>query len=91
MRIYCGEKYLRTRTDLATQNHRGRDTNPGNRRSPVQGFEQEWEIGQYLDFVCQKAGLSSTAWKDLKTEILSFEGIIFSEISPKGRIINRTI
>ncbi len=58
---------------------------------PQVPVEQEWDIGQYLDFVCQKAGLSPTAWKDLKTEILSFEGIIYSEISPNGRIINRTI
>jgi len=58
---------------------------------PQVPVEQEWDIGQYLAYVCKKAGLIPTAWKDLKTEILSFEGIIFSEISPNGQIINRTI
>jgi len=58
---------------------------------PQVPVEQEWDIGQYLDYVCQKAGLPPNAWKDLKTIILSFEGIIYSEISPNGHIINRTI
>ena len=58
---------------------------------PQVPVEQKWDIGQYLAFVCQKAGLSTNAWKDLKTTILSFEGIIYSEVSPNGQIINRTI
>ena len=58
---------------------------------PQVPVEQKWDIDQYLAFVCQKAGLLPNAWKDLKTHILSFEGIIYSEISPNGRIINRSI
>ncbi|MHA1542614.1 MAG: TIGR00296 family protein [Candidatus Hodarchaeales archaeon] len=58
---------------------------------PQVPVEQKWDIGQYLAFVCQKAGLSPNAWMDLKTTILSFEGIIYSEVSPNGQIVNRTI
>jgi len=58
---------------------------------PQVPVEQKWDIDQYLAFVCQKAGLHPNAWKDQKTDILSFEGIIYSEISPNGHIINRSI
>ena len=58
---------------------------------PQVPVEQKWDIGQYLDFVCRKAGLPSNAWMDLKTNILCFEGIIYSEITPNGQIIHRTI
>ncbi|MHA2111905.1 MAG: TIGR00296 family protein [Candidatus Hodarchaeales archaeon] len=58
---------------------------------PQVPVEQKWDIGQYLAFVCKKAGLSPNAWMDLKTIILSFEGIIYSEVSPNGQIIKRTI
>jgi uncharacterized protein (TIGR00296 family) len=58
---------------------------------PQVPVEQEWDIGQYLEYVCQKAGLPPNAWKDLKTTILSFEGVIYSEKTPNGQIINRSI
>lgn len=58
---------------------------------PQVPVEQKWDIGQYLSFVCQKAGLSPNAWMDSKTSILCFEGIIYSEVTPRGEIINRSI
>ena len=58
---------------------------------PQVPVEQKWNIGQYLSFVCQKAGLTPNAWMDLKTSILSFEGIIFSEVTPNGQIVKRSI
>ena len=53
---------------------------------PQVPVEQGWDIEAYLDFVCQKAGLSSSSWQDLETSISLFEGFIFSEVSPNGKI-----
>ncbi len=53
---------------------------------PQVPVEQGWDIKSYLDYVCQKAGLPSNSWQNLETAISSFEGFIFSEISPNGEI-----
>ena len=58
---------------------------------PQVPVEQKWDIKEYLDHVCMKAGLPINSWKDLNTKILSFEGFIFSEITPNGEIQQRTI
>jgi AMMECR1 domain-containing protein len=38
-----------------------------------------------------KAGLATDAWKNKDTSIHYFEGIIFSEQSPNGKIERRNI
>ncbi|MHA1994419.1 MAG: TIGR00296 family protein [Candidatus Hodarchaeales archaeon] len=53
---------------------------------PQVPVQQGWNVQKYLNYVCQKAGLPSDAWQDLDTTISSFEGFIFSEISPNGII-----
>ena len=53
---------------------------------PQVPVQQGWNVQKYLNYVCQKAGLPSDAWQDLETTISSFEGFIFSEISPNGII-----
>ena len=58
---------------------------------PQVPVEQEWDVEQYLSYVCLKAGLQQGAWRDLKTSIYQFEGIIYSETSPNGKIVKRTI
>ena len=58
---------------------------------PQVPIEQKWDIKEYLDYVCKKAGLPSQSWMDSDTTILSFEGFIFSEIAPNGDIQQRMI
>lgn len=53
---------------------------------PQVPVQQGWDIQKYLDHVCLKAGLPSHAWQDLETNILFFEGFIYSELAPNGEI-----
>ncbi|MHA1977929.1 MAG: TIGR00296 family protein [Candidatus Hodarchaeales archaeon] len=53
---------------------------------PQVPVQQGWDVRMYLDYVCQKAGLAPDAWNDLETTISLFEGFIFSELSPNGKI-----
>lgn len=58
---------------------------------PQVPIEQKWNVTQYLDYVCIKAGLPAKAWKSKDISIYYFEGIIFSEQSPNGNIEQRSI
>ena len=58
---------------------------------PQVPVEQKWDIKEYLDHVCLKAGLPVHSWQDLRTKIHIFEGFIFSEVIPRGEIQQRTI
>lgn len=54
---------------------------------PQVPVEQKWDLLQYLNHVCLKAGLPPQSWRDLKTKIYRFQGYIFSETSPNGPIV----
>ena len=54
---------------------------------PQVPVEYNWDIEEFLNHTCHKAGLSSDSWKHDKTKILKFQGIIFREILPNGEII----
>ena len=56
------------------------------KQSPHQGLllpqvavEYKWDVSEFLDYTCKKAGLPSSAWQDDRTEIYRFEAIIFGE------------
>lgn len=53
---------------------------------PQVPVEYGWSEKEFLDNTCHKAGLPQDCWKDKKTQVFSFEGIIFKEEAPKGRI-----
>lgn len=47
---------------------------------PQVPVEQHWNLDDYLEGICQKAYLSSTAWKDISsTKLYKFKGKIFEE------------
>jgi len=48
--------------------------------------EYGWNEEEFLGHTCEKAGLPKEQWKDKDTKILKFEGIVFKEISPHGKI-----
>lgn len=54
---------------------------------PQVPVEYGWTEEQFLNFTCEKAGLPKNCWKDEKTQIFSFEGIIFRETTPNGDIV----
>ena len=58
---------------------------------PQVPVEQEWNTNEFLNHTCMKAGLSPSSWEDLAVNIYRFEGIIFTEIKPDGKIIKKEI
>ena len=49
--------------------------------------EYGWNIEEFLSHTSEKAGLEKNAWKDHDTKVSRFEGIIFKEESPNGKIV----
>ena len=54
---------------------------------PQVPVEWAWDTKQFLEHTCNKAGLPLDAWKDTKTEFMSFQAEIFGEETPKGKIL----
>lgn len=46
---------------------------------PQVPLEQNWDIEEFLENLCYKAGLRSDAWKDDNTRIFKFQAQIFQE------------
>jgi uncharacterized protein (TIGR00296 family) len=54
---------------------------------PQVPIEWQWDTKQFLEHTCNKAGLPVNAWKDPKTEFMSFQAEIFGEDKPRGNIL----
>jgi len=52
--------------------------------------EYGWNVKEFLEFTCEKAGLDKDAWKDKTTKVSRFEGVIFKEEIPNGKIIRES-
>jgi len=48
--------------------------------------EWGWDVKEYLENLCMKAGVSKDKWKESDCNIFSFEGRIFGETSPNGDV-----
>jgi uncharacterized protein (TIGR00296 family) len=48
--------------------------------------ELGWDVMEYLEGLCMKAGLPRGTWKDTEAEISSFGGKVFHEAEPYGDI-----
>ena len=53
---------------------------------PQVPVEWGWNSSEYLDQCCLKAGLPKKAWMDPRTEIYTFQAILFKEDTPRGNI-----
>lgn len=58
---------------------------------PQVPVEQSWDVETFLCQTCMKAGLPADAWYDSLTILSSFTGQIFSEIKPRGDIMEKKI
>ncbi len=58
---------------------------------PQVPVEYGWNEEEFLDFTCQKAGLPNNCWQDRQTKVFSFEGIIFKEEKPNGKVVRKQI
>lgn len=53
---------------------------------PQVPVEYGWSEEEFLSRTCQKAGLPDDCWKEKDTQVFSFEGIVFREEAPNGKI-----
>ena len=53
---------------------------------PQVPIEQNWNKEEFLSFTCRKAYLPTNIWKKEKIIVQRFQGIIFSEETPNGKI-----
>lgn len=44
---------------------------------PQVPVEQGWDLGQYLEHLCRKAGLPAGSWRDLQALLFWFESLVF--------------
>lgn len=58
---------------------------------PQVPVEWEWDVEEFLEHTCNKAGLPASCWKDKDTIIESFAGIIYKEETPNGEIVEKEI
>ena len=58
---------------------------------PQVPIEHDWNVEEFLGYTCEKAGLEKNAWKDMTTKISKFEGIIFKEETPKGKVVREQL
>ena len=54
---------------------------------PQVPVEYGWSEEEFLNHTCEKAGAPQDCWKKKNTKILRFEGIVFKEASPNGKIV----
>ena len=54
---------------------------------PQVPVEYGWDVEEFLQHTCEKAGLARDTWKNERVKIEKFEGIIFKEETPNGVIV----
>ena len=54
---------------------------------PQVPVEYGWNVEEFLQHTCEKAGLARDTWKNENIKIEKFEGIIFKEETPNGVIV----
>ena len=58
---------------------------------PQVPIEYDWSVEEFLQHICEKAGLERDTWKNESIKIEKFEGIIFKEETPNGVIVREEI
>ena len=53
---------------------------------PQVPIEQGWDVEEFLNNTCLKAGLFLDAWHDKDIKISKFSGQVFTEVKPNGEI-----
>ena len=54
---------------------------------PQVPVEYSWTEEEFLGYTCEKAGMPRDCWKDKETQVQKFEGIVFKEETPNGRVV----
>lgn len=54
---------------------------------PQVPVEWKWDVKEFLQHTCNKAGLPRDAWKEPDTEFMAFQAEIFGELEPRGTVV----
>jgi uncharacterized protein (TIGR00296 family) len=54
---------------------------------PQVPVEWGWDVHEFLDHTCMKAGLPADAWTEMSTRIYSFQAQVFDETEPHGDVV----
>ncbi|TFF91780.1 TIGR00296 family protein [Candidatus Thorarchaeota archaeon] len=54
---------------------------------PQVPVEWGWDVKEFLEHTCNKAGLPRNAWMDPQTEFYAFQADVFGEKKPKGEVV----
>jgi len=55
---------------------------------PQVPIEYHWTEEEFLSHTCEKAGLPKDCWRDKETQVQKFEGIVFKEEMPNGKVVS---
>lgn len=58
---------------------------------PQVPVEYNWKVDEFLSHTCMKANLMPDAWLEEGTKIYKFSAEIFSEVEPKGDIVEKKL
>ncbi len=58
---------------------------------PQVAVEQGWDAEEFLTYTCLKAGLPADCWLDEDVKVYRFEGIVFREEKPYGRVVEEKL
>ena len=54
---------------------------------PQVPIEYRWTEEEFLSHTCEKAGLPKDCWRDKETQVQKFEGVVFKEEAPEGKVV----
>lgn len=58
---------------------------------PQVPVEWGWDVHEFLDHTCMKAGLPASAWMERGTRLFRFSAEIFDEREPRGEVVARPL
>ena len=58
---------------------------------PQVAVDEKWDSEEFLRMTCWKAGIPEDSWHDPRVRVLRFEGEVFGEEEPKGKVIRREL
>ncbi len=58
---------------------------------PQVPVEYNWNVEEFLNHACVKAGLREDAWREGRVTVYKFQAQIFVEVTPDGEVIEREL
>lgn len=56
---------------------------------PIVAVEYKWNVEEFLEHICMKAGLSKDCWNEKDCKIYIFQSQVFFEVKPGGNVVEK--